>query len=220
MPIDFCILIDRLRAFYFAKDRDITLQANRSIYLGDGTEVPASALVPIGGVIFWPSTAGAIPAGWAVFAALQGRFPVGADGATFIDGASGGAETINIQHDHDVDAGVTGGGGSHDHAVDAGVTATDQHNHGPGTLATDTQTANAFNYGTIVSTARTLAHSHSVTTGVTANDTHSHGPGTLDTDTEANHTHGPGTLDTDNQLSATQSIIPPYHCGEWIQRTS
>lgn len=315
-------LIDGLTSHFFARDSDITLQANRTLVLGDGTEVLGSGLVPIGGVIFWPSTAGAIPTGWAVFAALQGRFPVGADGATFIDGADGGAATINIQHnhggstgnesahthgdgtyatdsdghDHNVDAGVTAtdahshdvdagltANDSHDHAVDAGTTANDIHSHGPGTLATDDDshshgpgtliTGGPSAYAAVTTDAYDVAHSdhvhnvtggrtggdlhnHSVNAGVTANDTHSHGPGTLDTDSDTHshgpgtlatdsdtHSHGPGTLNTDsdshshdvtgtsgagsahshtisNALSATQSIIPPYHCGEWIQRTT
>lgn len=93
--------------------------------------------VPVGGVIFWPSTAGPTPTNWSVFSAASGKFLVGADAGTFTNGSTGGTETIDIQHAH-----------------------------GPGTLATD-------------------------------NDSHTHGPGTLDTDNDA-HTHGPGTLATDN----------------------
>lgn len=223
--MDYCDLERQMQTNFFSTRRDIFLQINRRLFLGDGTEVTPSSLVPIGAVVFWPSTAGVVPAGWAVFAPLQGRFPVGADGATFVDGASGGAETINIQHNH---TGATGAGTAHGHGDGTYATNNDTHGHGPGTLSTDTEANHRHNVVALGSdiaiwgggpgyydeTDLAGSHSHSVNAGATGNDTHNHDV-TGASANESAHTHS-----ISNDLSAVQSIIPPYHCGEWIQRTA
>lgn len=219
--MDFCDVVYRLRSHFFARDRDVTLQTSRSFYLGDGTQVSASCFVPIGGIIGWSGAIVDIPTNFALCDGNNGtpnltdRFIIGA-GNTYNVGDTGGAATIDIQHNH---GGSTGNESAHTHGPGTLATDSDTHSHGPGTLATDNDT-----------------HDHDVDSGTTASDSHSHGPGTLATDSDSHshdleggdslggpgtfgintdsdshshdvdsgttasdsHSHGPGTLNTDN----------------------
>ncbi len=207
MADDFCDVVWRLRSHFFAKDRDVVLQTGRVF---EGT-----ATVPIGGVIFWPSTAGAIPTGWTEFAALQGRFPVGADGATFVNGASGGAETINIRHLHG-NGSLAAASDSHSHGNGSLAAANDTHSHGPGTLTPTGTPSSSDGMSIGVNDVASDFHTHTLT-GSTAGDTHGH---TVSGSTASDsHSHNV-TGSTANALSTTQSILPPYHVGTWIQRIS
>jgi len=175
--------IGKLRAWFFAKDRDIRLASGRNLITQNGTNVETalatltaavSGIIPSTAVVFWPSTAGAIPTGWSTFAAASGRFLVGADGGTFTNGSTGGAETINIAHTHD------------DGTLN---TASDTHSHNTSTSSQGVTSGTDFNALTSIISIGNDTHDHDVDTG-----------------------------DTGTALSSTQSTLPPYLVGTWIEK--
>lgn len=194
MALDFCDLLWKMRGRFFAKDRDITLMSDRMLILGDGTEIPSSALVPVGGIILWSGSIGSIPANWQICDGtnstpnLRNRFVVGA-GDTYAVDDTGGAATIDIQHSH--------GDGTL-------AAASDSHNHGNGSLAAASPANNSalFELG-VTQQGPALAHGHTVT-GSTASDSHSHDV----------------TGSTASTLSTTQSILPLFYALAYIQRLS
>lgn len=100
--MDLCDLKRWLRAEFFAKDRDITLQTGRT-FDGDGA-------FPIGTIMLWYSSIASIPTGWHLCDGTNGtidlrdRFIPGA-GSTYSVGDTGGAQT----HTHTV-SDTTGNG--------------------------------------------------------------------------------------------------------------
>lgn len=260
-------IIQKMRSWFFASDRDIQLGTGLSLITQDGTDVEAAlessfvtrsaetqlddeyvltagtgititfgagtvtidadaavGVVPSGGVIFWPSTAGAIPSGWSTFSAASGKFLVGTDAGTFTNGSTGGAETVNIQHGHTSGTLATDTD-QHNHSSGTLSTDTDQHSHTSGTLSTDVdshghnlQTGNDVGSGVVAAVATTTDnHSHNVDSGSTGNDTHGHD---VTTGTTANDTHGHSvtTGTSANALSTVQSILNPYLVGTWISK--
>lgn len=278
-------LINILRSWFFAKDRDIRLASGRTLITQDGTDVEAaleaqfvtlavdgdldnervltagtgislvdggagstitisaSAGVPSGGVIFWPSTAGAIPTGWTTFAAASGRFLVGTDGGTFTNGSTGGAETVDLAHTHTSGTLATDSDG-HTHGPGSLDTDNDSHTHGPGSLDTDSDShthSKAANVTEIESDSDEVAsgtgvqvalqahthdilgsigndsHDHAVNAGVTASDSHDHAVDAGVTASDS-HSHDVDSGATATALSSTQSILPPYLVGTWIEK--
>lgn len=67
--------------------------------------------IPTGGIIIWSGATADIPMGWFICDGTNGtpdlrdRFVVGA-GSTYAVGVTGGATTVNLQHNH---GGATGG---------------------------------------------------------------------------------------------------------------
>ena len=185
--------IEMLRSWFFAKDRDVTLITNRKIVLGDGTEIPASAIVPVGGIILWSGSTGSIPTGWQICNGtnstpdLRNSFVIGA-GDTYAVDATGGATTKNL---------------SHTHASGTYATDSDGHTHGTGTLT--------MGYPSTAQTTDLVAgwtaamgnHIHTLS-GVTASDSHSH---------DVTGTSGWGG-------SSTQDIMPPYYALAYIMRVA
>ena len=172
------------------------------------------AFVPIGGIIMWAGVIGNIPANWQLCNGtngtpdLQNSFVIGA-GDTYAVDATGGSDTINIQHNHtgtvtDADVGhthtqaVTGAGASHTHSGTTGVESAT--NDVQVTTGVDAAINNHTHLSDIV-TAAEAAHTH-----VNPN-TNAASPTT--------HTHG---ITADNQLSAAQDIRPPYYGIYYIQR--
>lgn len=163
-------------------------------------------LVPVGGVIFWPS--GSIPAGWAEYTALAGRVPVGA-GGIFSNGASGGT----TYHSHGVSA-IVVANDTHSHSDGSLSAANDTHNHPGSPLVLSASTANALADSTGIADldVAQAGHTHNVS-GNVGNDTHNH---TVSGST-ANDTHNHGLSgSTDNSTD----VAFPWHCGRWIQRVA
>lgn len=81
-------------------------------------EVTPGTSFPQGGIIMWSGAIADIPSGWALCDGtngtpnLQDKFVVGA-GSGYAVGATGGADTVNIEHSHSNPS--TGSAGSHDH---------------------------------------------------------------------------------------------------------
>ncbi len=183
MPIDQSPfgLIHKLRSWFFSKDRDISLASDRGLFLGAGTEVTVSSMVPVGGIIVWSGSVGWIPANWQICDGtnstpdLRDNFVVGA-GSTYAVDATGGQATVNLEHSH---------------APGTLATDSDNHNHGSGTLATDSDN-----------------HNHGSGTLATDSDNHNHGSGTLATDSDS-HTHGDGSLgaDSDSHSHGNGSLL-------------
>jgi hypothetical protein len=172
MP-DVCDLRNMMRSFFFPRDRDISLQPNRSIYLGSTNSFiysydGVSILLPGGNIVLMFSGAiGDIPSGWQLADGtngttdLRGMFVVGAGGSYSV-GDTGGSDTVDISHTHTDTFSVDSD--SHSHADTLSVDS-DSHSHNSGTLSTD-------------------------------NDGHSHTmPGaSVVIGNEAAHTHGPGSF--------------------------
>jgi len=245
--MDFCDLKRWLRANFFAKDRDIWLQVNRSIFLGDGTEITPSSLVPIGGIIIWSGAIIDIPSGYQICDGTNGtpdlrdRFVIGAGNSYAVDD-TGGSTTKDVSHTHG-DGTYATANDAHTHDV-AGTSANDSHSHGPGTLTTDSD-AHTHGPGTLATggpsstetvqsgtgqTSAAAGHTHDVDSGLTASDSHSHtvNAGTTAGDT---HSHGAGTYATDQDThshdvtgasgsggSAVQDVLNPYYALAYIQR--
>ncbi len=227
--MDFCDVVRRLTSWYFRKDGDVTLQTNRSFYLGDGTQVSASCFVPVGGIILWSGAIASIPTNWALCNGANGtpdlrdRFVVGAGSSYAVD-ATGGQSSIDIQHNH---GGTTGSESSHTHGDGTYAAANDTHSHGPGTLATDSDshshgsgtlatdsdshshdlspgdyrmgTAGSFGHATTSD-----SHSHDVDSGTTGSDAHSH---SVDSGVTANDTHNHDVTGTSAAGSAHSHTI-------------
>ena len=146
---------------------------------------------------------------------------VGVDTGTFTpSGATGGAETVDIRHSHT--SGTLG-------------TDSDSHTHGPGTLGTDNDSHthdagsglsigasssnhNTETFGTPDQNLAKSNHSHTLS-GETESDSHNHSV-TSGVTASDNHSHNVDSGSTANALSTTQSILPPYLVGTWLQRTS
>lgn len=227
MKVDLCDLRRQFRAYFFASDRDITLQADRILVLGDGTEVPSSALVPIGGIILWSGAVVDIPDNWQICNGTNGTpdlrnsFVIGAGDTYAVDDA-GGSATKDVSHTHGPGT-LNTANDTHNHDV-TGTSASDSHSHGDGTLATATEGGGHI-YPTLdgsgtafVSTTTFEDHTHDVT-GSTASDSHSHGDGTYATDNDS-HDHDVDSGATASGGSATQDVLNPYYALAYIQRLS
>ena len=136
--------------------------------------------MPVGAIVWWPSSAGAIPAGWALCDGtanapgpdLRGRFLVGADGA-HADGSTGGSLTHthaghsnhivtqpvdhfellahDHSHSHSTNRFPTATGGSTGHTVDTSMSGTQVvTNEGTSIDATSTGDAQVTHSGTAV----------------------------------------------------------------------
>lgn len=197
--MDFCDMLWRLRPHVFFSDRDITLQSDRVLVLGDGTEIPSSALVPIGAIVLWSGSVASIPTGWQITDGTNGtpdlrdKFVVGA-GSTHNPGDTGGSDTVDLRHDH----GDTDNESSHTHSVSI--------------------TSNPDG-----------AHSHALQAGTAIIDSTPGGDRSITTDVENNHDHlvsgtsGAGSAHSHNipnALSATTENRPAFYALAFIQRIS
>jgi hypothetical protein len=132
--------------------------------------------MPTGGIILWSGSIASIPSGWYLCNGsnstpdLRNKFVIGA-GDSYAVAATGGADSINLQHSHTVN--------SHTHTF-SGTTDVASNNYRRGS-------DDALLVGD-------HTHTFSGTTDASA----------------------PGT---DNQLSASQSILPPYYALAWIMKS-
>lgn len=204
MKVDLCDIRRQFRAYFFASDRDVSLQSDRYFFLGSGTQVTDSCFVPIGGIILWSGSVASIPANWQICDGtnstpdLRNSFVIGA-GDTYAVDATGGSTTKDLSHTHgpgtlatDTQANHTHGDGSyaaandqHSHGDGSYATDSDQHDHGPGTL---NMGGASIGFGGSAGSDYTFAttdHKHGWIGGATASDTHSHDV----TGTSANDTH-------------------------------
>lgn len=160
--MDICDIVREMRAFFFAKDRDVWLQAGRTF----NPSGPTCGLVPIGGIIAWSGTVAAIPACWQICDGtngtpnLTGRFVVHADAdaaGTYNVGDTGGADSVNLQHNH---GGTTGNEST--------------HTHSDGTLTTSASASCLrFQEGT-ETWASLCGHTHAITGNTGAGTAHNH----------------------------------------------
>jgi hypothetical protein len=129
-----------------------------------------------------------------------GTLTTGVAGATHtINEGAGASATLSHQfHVHSL-SGATASD-SHSHNVDSGATASDSHSHNVNSGATASD-----------------SHSHNVNSGATASDSHSHNVDSGATASDS-HSHNVDSGATATNLSAVQSILPPYLCGTWIQK--
>lgn len=200
---------------------------------GDGTKISYQdiasgwGLIPAGGVILWNGLISAIPTGY-VFCNganstqdMRNKFVIGAgqdSGGTYDTFDVAGASTINLYHRH--------AGGSHVLSYNEMA----YHNHGDNghghSAWTDSQGAHSHEYR---SGGGTTAEGYAANTNVDEHrqntesaGAHGHGVG-IGTGYASiayaggnwAHDHGVG----DYQLSASQSIIPPFIAMVWIQKT-
>ena len=183
---------------------------------GEAAGVVASwAFIPIGGIIMWNAALGGLPANWQVCDGTNGTpdlhnlFIVGA-GGSYNPGNSGGATTINLEHDHTGTVGASAGGHTHSQGV-TGAGASHTH-----TIVTSTPSASILVDGTTgipPQYSGLSTHTHTVDTGAEAAHTHTN----PDTAEGGAHTHA---ITVDNQLSSAQAILPPYYAIYYIMRLS
>jgi len=206
-------VVEQMRSWFYAKDRDVTIASDR--------EIVYTGIIPVGGIILWSGAIVDIPTGWQICDGtngtpnLQDRFVVGA-GDSYAVGATGGAASNYLSHTHT----------SGTYATDS-----DAHTHGPGTLNTDDDTHNHDVIGTSGTSSASYflaapggnavpdtmhvhgsgsfaadndTHDHDVDSGVTASDSHSHDV----------------TGSSASAGSAAQENRPPYYALAYIQRLS
>jgi hypothetical protein len=180
------------------------------------------AFIPVGGIIMWGGVIGNIPSNWQLCDGtngtpdLQDRFIVGA-GDSYSVGGTGGAATIDLEHDHK-EGGVLcddSSDGSHTHTNSGNSTGapTSTHDHA---VKTGSASAGSGYNSSGSDRVPKQEHIHYMDTGT--ENAHTHALQTTDTSSPANHTHGFQT--SDNQLSSIQSIMPKYYALAYIQRLS
>src|ERR1044071_10376675 len=189
------------------------LALNEAVTLGPVYELFKQA-VPPGVILLGSGAAADIPSGWALCDGsggtpdLRDRFVVGAT-STYAVGATGGQNTINIQHAHTADGTLaTDSQGAHTHSAD-GTLATDSqgaHSHSAdGTLATATPSAtttvDTVGAGATVAVASST-HTHDVSGDSSSNGAHVHDV-TGNTSSNGAHVHDV-TGSTSTSLSAAQ----------------
>ncbi len=194
--------------------------------------------MPSNGIIMWGGAIVDIPAGWYLCDGnnstpdLRGRFVIGAGGA-YAKGAIGGAETINLQHYHSTadhvlswnempyhnhgDNGHGHGDSGHGHGVnDPG------HQHTPaGTIyfwcwdnsGEDYTQFGSGTHSSLRAATDPAATGISIQTGYASITT---GYANISyAGANWGHNHG----NTGNQLSASQSIMPPYYALAYIKKS-
>lgn len=175
-----------------------------------------NGLVPLGGIVIWSGAAAAIPAGYLLCDGNNGtpnltdRFIMGALNQGAI-GATGGAATINLQHDHALTLAQAG-----DHTHGIGATASGgAHAH----TASGSTAAPGGAYNTLLSSGspRTdqYGHTHTLSGTTDSSGAHIHSLGSIGTATQHSH-----TLADQAALSAAQSTIPPYYALCYVMRVA
>lgn len=171
------------------------------------------------------------PAGWSLCDGSNGtpdlrdKFVVAA-GATYGAGSSGGAATVDIQHNH-ADGTLAAASDSHNHTDGSLAAASDSHSHTDGSLGTDSDShGHSFNLtgGGLLEPRQGVdgyniqndGHAHDVT-GSAASDAHTHGvSGSVASDSHGHTVSG----SVANALSTTQEVLPPYYSLAFIMRIS
>ena len=191
---------------------------------------PNIATVPVGSIIMWSGTMGGTGNKYPIISGvanlrwqlcdgsdgapdLRDRFIVGS-GSTYAIGATGGAATVNLEHAHTNAAEAThthtqantGAEAAHTHTQpDTGAEAAHTHAIPPNGL-------DHIGGGNVYlnATGPGSAHSHTNPT-TSAGTSHAHTNPTTSAGSSHNHT-------MDSQLSATQSILPPYYALAFLIR--
>lgn len=172
------------------------------------------AFVPVGGIILWSGALGSLPSNWQLCDGtngtpnLQNRFVIGAGGA-YNPGNTGGANSLNLQHNHS--GSTTSSAGTHSHtqgATGAGTSHTHNiHTSTPSALTAPLKAADSSQHNSEI-------HYHGLTTGAEAAHTHTN----PDVDSGGTaHTH---SVTSGNQLSSSQDIRPPFYQLAYIMRLS
>jgi hypothetical protein len=150
-------------------------------------------MVPIGGIIMWSGTTGDIPPGWSLCDGsngtpnLSGKFIVSAGGAYGV-GDTGGADEVDISHDHAVGTLANDTLGAHVHTISGASASDGAHTHAGGTLQSDYD-----------------AHTHTSGSYATDSDSHTHTSGSYATDSDS-HTHGQITTESAGGTGGTTFI--------------
>ena len=186
-----------------------------------GRKWASSGRVPVGGIVIWSGSIVSIPANWHLCDGsggtpdLRGRFIIGS-GLSYATGDNGGAAALNLQHSHTstspTDAkththpqGSTDSGGAHQHTYDSDPE--------------DLFAPSSSLYGTYTGAQSVTSDTHTHTlSGTTSTDgAHVHTK-PANTNSGGSHSHTVAAIGTDNQLSAAQSVMPPYYALAFIQR--
>lgn len=190
--------------------------------LGVAAGVPAwlSGGAPLGIIIIWSGAVGSIPSGWSLCDGnnstpdLRGKFVIGA-GDTYAVAASGGANSLDLEHSHTANDVAASKDTAHVH-TQAATGSEAAHTH----AATGTTGAASGTIGTVLGdedkNVATETHTHTINGTQAPKASHTHTNPNTDSN---NFTHGHG-ISIANDLSATQSIMPPYYALAFIQRTS
>jgi len=172
------------------------------------------AFIPVGGIILWAGSLGSLPANWQLCDGSNGtpnlrdKFIIGA-GGSYAVGATGGANTANLQHNHG--GHTSGNAGAHTHTQpDTG--AGSAHNH---TIATGghSGTGSVYYEPSTPNEYVAISHAHQITTQNESAHVHNN----PDFDSGGSHNH---TITVNNQLSSSQDIRPPYYALAYIMRMS
>ena len=223
MKVDLCDLKRLLRADFFAKDRDVTLQSDRNFYLGDGTQIDSeSNLLPDGGIVLMFSGAVVdIPTGWQLADGTNGTsdlvdmFVVGA-GNTYNPGDTGGADTVNISHTH-TSGSYNAANDTHNHDVAGTSGGGTDHTHGSGSYAAGISGSADTGVAADSVSLLTKSHTHPVSGTSSIETSHTHGSGSYNPDNDT-HDHDVNSGATASGGSATQDVLNPYHALAYIQR--
>jgi hypothetical protein len=217
--VDICDIKRLLRADFFAKDRDVTLQNDRYFFLGDGTQIDSeSNLLPDGNIVLMFSGAVVdIPTGWQLADGTNGTtdlrnmFVVGA-GDTYNPGDTGGADTVDISHTHGPGT-LNTDSDTHNHDVQGTSGSESSHTHGAGSYAADTYTP-AYCHDITASGANTafpcMDHSHDVTGTSGSGSSHSHSSGSYATDNDT-HDHNVDSGVTASGGDTTHDNRPSFY---------
>jgi hypothetical protein len=212
---------------------ELPLGAGNAVLTSDGSDavwrLPDSwwsgGWIPLGGIILWSGAVTEIPFNWHLCDGtggtpdLRDRFVVGAGGAYAV-GATGGAVSQDLTHDHGPGTLETDEN-HHDHNVNAGVTANEAaHTHDWSDTSTGPSSTTSWGNSNVPPGPLKAdhLHTHDVSGTTTAGTAHNHGPGTLETNTET-HDHDVDAGTTDDALGVT-SILNPYYALCYIMRMS
>jgi len=178
--------------------------------------------VPVGGIILWAGALGTLPGNWEICDGnngtpdLRNRFVLGA-GDSYIVGNTGGAESVNLAHDHE-SSGAAGTSSTetnnHGHTVSGNTGAGLAHTH---ELVTDENKwlVQVYNNDKLPQEERDYFHKHTLTSDAESSHVHSVPNANA---ANASHSHTIG-FDGD-ELSGSQDIRPPYYALAYVMRVS
>lgn len=203
----------------------LSVGANDKVLVRDdaednGAKWDSNGLAPIGGIVIWSGSTGSIPTGWQICDGTNGtpnlrdKFIPGA-GTSYASGNTGGAATVDMQHNHTVLEDTDSGGG---HTHTSGDLSAGAHVHtGAGWTSYGVDGEDLTNYDLFTDERSISAHRHTATQ-FTSDSSGAHAHTGVTYASGGSHTHNIPA--SGNSLSTTQSILPPYYALAYIMRMS